>query len=168
MWTAGQTITPSRTLGWAGLFAVRREGHQHPAELAGTCTAIWYGPLPSCRRSIGEGPTPAFNHSRLRSAGCRSRPVVPRSAEALAETAASRELVARIDPRQPDLFTPIFIEPCKPLLSERVPTGDRWQYEIKHHGYRVQVHVTGDEVRIFTKSGLDWADRRSAVLDGEP
>jgi len=78
---------------------------------------------------------------------------IPRSLDALPEVLAGRRVVATVDPRQADLFAPTFIEPCKPVLSARVPAGERWQYEIKHDGYRAQVHMTGGEVRIFTKSG---------------
>lgn len=108
----------------------------------------------------------------------RPRPIA-RSSELL-RPSVGRQLVRREDPRQDDLFALPFVEPCKPALSAKVPTGPRWQYEIKHDGYRIQAHVHGDLVRLFTKSGLNWTDRmpaiaaamrdlpvQSAVLDGE-
>jgi bifunctional non-homologous end joining protein LigD len=69
------------------------------------------------------------------------------------------------DARQPDLFRPAFIEPCKPLLRERLPTGPLWRYEVKHDGYRVQAHACEGEVRIYTRRGLDWTDRMPAIRD---
>jgi bifunctional non-homologous end joining protein LigD len=41
--------------------------------------------------------------------------------------------------------------------------GERWQYEIKHDGYRLQSHVSGGQVRLFTKGGFDWAARMPAI-----
>jgi bifunctional non-homologous end joining protein LigD len=40
-----------------------------------------------------------------------------------------------------------------------VPTGELWQYEIKHDGYRVQAHVSARGVVLFTKAGHDWTAR---------
>jgi bifunctional non-homologous end joining protein LigD len=84
--------------------------------------------------------------------------------ESLAETIASQTVVRRVDPRQPDLFGVPFILPAKPTLQPRVPVGDRWQYEIKHDGYRAQCHVHEGRVRIYTKSGHDWAARMPGLV----
>ena len=51
------------------------------------------------------------------------------------------------------------------MLRTKVPTGPLWQYEIKHDGYRIQAHVHRGHVRLFTKSGLDYADRMPAIVD---
>jgi bifunctional non-homologous end joining protein LigD len=61
-----------------------------------------------------------------------------------------------------------------------VPTGDRWIHEVKFDGYRVQVHIANEDVRIFTRRGHDWTKRfakiaadawhlnvKSAIIDGE-
>jgi ATP-dependent DNA ligase len=63
---------------------------------------------------------------------------------------------------------------------EKVPTGDRWVHEIKFDGYRVQVHLANNEVKVFTRRGHDWTNRfkkiasdawhisaGSAIIDGE-
>jgi bifunctional non-homologous end joining protein LigD len=105
---------------------------------------------------------------------------IKRTADVADASVVSRPLVRRRDPRQAELFTTSFIEPCKPTLRSRAPVGSRWQYEIKHDGYRAQCHVNGGNVRIFTKSGFDYAPRMpgivqalqalqvdSAVIDGE-
>jgi bifunctional non-homologous end joining protein LigD len=113
-----------------------------------------------------------------------SRPRLPRSIKRSSDypdaKIASPPLVRRVDPRQADLFAPKFIKPCKPMLARRVPVGRVWQYEIKHDGYRAQVHLFEGQVRVFTKSGHDWTERMpgivaaleqlevaSAVIDGE-
>ena len=61
-----------------------------------------------------------------------------------------------------------------------MPAGERWLHEIKFDGYRVQVHVINEAVKVFTRRGHDWTNRfrkiaddawhiaaRSAIIDGE-
>jgi bifunctional non-homologous end joining protein LigD len=63
---------------------------------------------------------------------------------------------------------------------EKVPAGERWIHEIKFDGYRVQVHLANEAVKIFTRRGNDRTKRfkkvahdawrikaASAVVDGE-
>jgi len=65
-------------------------------------------------------------------------------------------------------------------LVDEVPAGNGWMHEIKYDGYRVLAAVKGKEVRIFTRTGLDWTDRfmpiaaplaalalPAALIDGE-
>jgi bifunctional non-homologous end joining protein LigD len=75
---------------------------------------------------------------------------------------------------------PGFVEPALASSIDRVPSGARWVHEIKFDGYRVQVHLANEAVRIFTRHGHDWTHRfkkvshdawhikaASAVIDGE-
>jgi ATP-dependent DNA ligase len=39
--------------------------------------------------------------------------------------------------------------------DEKVPSGSRWIYEIKFDGYRVQVHLANEAVKIFTRRSHD-------------
>ena len=61
-----------------------------------------------------------------------------------------------------------------------MPTARGFVHELKLDGYRVQAHLAGGRVRLFTRSGLDWTDRfrviaadvtklpaGQAVIDGE-
>lgn len=61
-----------------------------------------------------------------------------------------------------------FVEPALASPIERVPSGDRWIHEIKFDGYRVQVHLANEAVRIFTRRGHDWTNRsrRSRTTPG--
>jgi bifunctional non-homologous end joining protein LigD len=75
---------------------------------------------------------------------------------------------------------PGFIEPALASSIERVPSGERWLDEIKFDGYRVQVHLANESIRVFTRRGNDWTKRfkkiaedawhisaGSAIIDGE-
>jgi bifunctional non-homologous end joining protein LigD len=75
---------------------------------------------------------------------------------------------------------PGFIEPALATSIEKVPAGERWIHEIKFDGYRAQVHLANEAVKIFTRRGNDWTKRfkkvahdawrikaASAVIDGE-
>jgi bifunctional non-homologous end joining protein LigD len=75
---------------------------------------------------------------------------------------------------------PGFIEPALATSIEKVPSGTRWIHEIKFDGYRVQIHLANNAVKIFTRRGNDWTNRfkkvahdawrikaTSAVVDGE-
>lgn len=75
---------------------------------------------------------------------------------------------------------PGFITPALAVSIARVPAGERWIHEIKFDGYRVQLHLHSDAIRIFTRRGHDWTQRfrkiasdaflinaASAIIDGE-
>jgi bifunctional non-homologous end joining protein LigD len=61
-----------------------------------------------------------------------------------------------------------------------MPSGERWIHEIKFDGYRVQVHLVNEAIKVFTRRGNDWTKRfrkiaddawhisaGSAIIDGE-
>ncbi len=75
---------------------------------------------------------------------------------------------------------PAFIKPQLATLVDTAPEGEDWLHEIKYDGYRLMAAVAGDQVRLYTRSGLDWSDRfaqlvpafqalglRAALIDGE-
>src|SRR6266481_1775825 len=75
---------------------------------------------------------------------------------------------------------PGFIEPELATSVEKVPSGERWLHEIKFDGYRVQLHIANDDIKLFTRRGNDWTKRfkriaseaylinaGSAIIDGE-
>jgi bifunctional non-homologous end joining protein LigD len=51
---------------------------------------------------------------------------------------------------------PAFCEPMLATLVETAPEGKDWLYEIKYDGYRALIAADGAQVRIHTRSGLDW------------
>lgn len=50
-------------------------------------------------------------------------------------------------------------------LVDAVPSGNRWLHEMKYDGYRLEVVVGGGRARAFTRSGLDWSDRFSGIVE---
>ena len=61
-----------------------------------------------------------------------------------------------------------------------MPTGADWLHEIKYDGYRIEARKAGDDITLFSRSGLDWTLRfpaiarametlpcKSALIDGE-
>lgn len=44
-------------------------------------------------------------------------------------------------------------------LVEKVPSGGRWIHEVEFDGYRVQLHVVNDDIKVFTRRGNDWTKR---------
>jgi bifunctional non-homologous end joining protein LigD len=75
---------------------------------------------------------------------------------------------------------PGFIAPALASKIDKVPSGDRWLHEIKFDGYRVQLRIANDDIKVFTRRGYDWTSRfrkvagdaylinaGSAIIDGE-
>ncbi|MEN3976797.1 non-homologous end-joining DNA ligase [Emcibacter sp. SYSU 3D8] len=58
---------------------------------------------------------------------------------------------------------PGFVKPALATLVEDVPEGDDWLFEIKFDGYRAIAAASGDEVRIYTRNGLDWTSKYPAI-----
>jgi len=67
--------------------------------------------------------------------------------------------------RRGDGKLPAFRKPQLATLVDSVPTGSQWIHEIKFDGYRALIAVAGGEVKIYTRSGLDWTDRFRPVAD---
>ncbi|SFV19472.1 hypothetical protein [Bradyrhizobium arachidis] len=60
---------------------------------------------------------------------------------------------------------PGFVGPALASSIVRVPSGARWIHEIKFDGYRVQVHLANEAVKVFTRRGHDWTNRFKKVAD---
>ncbi|KAA0692574.1 DNA ligase D [Neorhizobium sp. P12A] len=76
---------------------------------------------------------------------------------------------------------PDFVEPVLAKLKPKPPAGEHWIHEIKFDGYRLQARLDDGELKLLTRSGLDWTDRfgktvaaalqalpaKTALIDGE-
>jgi bifunctional non-homologous end joining protein LigD len=80
----------------------------------------------------------------------------------------------------PSRSPPRFVKPQLALAVAKPPEGERWCHEIKLDGYRLHARIDGDDIRLLTRTGLDWTKRygatiaalrqlpvRSAYIDGE-
>jgi bifunctional non-homologous end joining protein LigD len=73
----------------------------------------------------------------------------------------SRSRSSRGRPRNaPAAFIPF----CLPSVSQRPPRGPGWAHELKHDGYRLQIHVRDGRVRLYTMNGADWTSRYSLIV----
>jgi ATP-dependent DNA ligase len=57
------------------------------------------------------------------------------------------------------------IHPCRPTVAQRPPRGQGWVHELKHGGYRLQVHVPDGRVRLFTMKAADWTKRYPRITE---
>ena len=60
---------------------------------------------------------------------------------------------------------PPFIEPSAPVLGREPPRGREWLHEVKHDGWRAQLHKTDGEVVIYSKTGADFTKRFRSIAD---
>src|SRR5687767_1466708 len=79
-------------------------------------------------------------------------------------------------PAQP----PTWIKPQLTRLVEEAPAGKDWLHEIKYDGYRMHARLDGGQIKLLTRTGLDWSHRyrrsiealgslraKTAYIDGE-
>lgn len=60
---------------------------------------------------------------------------------------------------------PGFQAPQLALLSDRVPEGTDWIHETKYDGYRTSALIYKKSVKLYTRNGLDWTEKYSAIRD---
>jgi bifunctional non-homologous end joining protein LigD len=58
-----------------------------------------------------------------------------------------------------------FIQPCRPIVAKQPPSGEGWVHELKHDGYRLQIHVRDGRVKLYTMSGADWTKRYPRIVE---
>src|SRR5262249_30981390 len=59
----------------------------------------------------------------------------------------------------------IFIPPCRPTVADRPPSGPGWVHELKHDGYRLQVHIRDGRAGLNTMNGTDWSGRYPRIIE---
>jgi ATP-dependent DNA ligase len=75
---------------------------------------------------------------------------------------------------------PAWIKPQLCQLVREAPSGDGWAHELKFDGYRMHARLDQGDVRLLTRTGLNWTGKypaiatalgmipaRRAYLDGE-
>ena len=71
----------------------------------------------------------------------------------------------RNSPGRPLNAPAAFIHPCQPTVAKEPPSGPGWAHELKHDGYRLQIHVRDGRVRLFTMNGNDWTKRYPRIVE---
>ncbi len=50
-------------------------------------------------------------------------------------------------------------------LTDKVPTGNDWIFEIKYDGYRMISFVENKKVKMFTRNGIDYTKKLNSVVE---
>src|SRR6266852_2196939 len=58
---------------------------------------------------------------------------------------------------------PQWIKPQLTQLVDQAPDGPDWLHEIKFDGYRMHGRLDRGEVRLLTRTGLDWTHKYPAI-----
>jgi bifunctional non-homologous end joining protein LigD len=74
----------------------------------------------------------------------------------MAPPRSSARFIARMIKGAKPVPMPGFIEPALATRRDEAPVGDKWVHEVKYDGWRVQAHLDGDEVTLFTRRGHNW------------
>ena len=75
------------------------------------------------------------------------------------------DMVLRSSRGRPRNAPAAFIHPCQPTVATKPPSGPGWAHELKHDGYRLQIHVRDGRVRLYTMNGADWSKRYPLIID---
>lgn len=59
---------------------------------------------------------------------------------------------------------PAWIAPQLTRLVSEAPDGPNWVHEIKYDGYRIHARIDGNDIRLLTRTGLDWSHRYKATV----
>jgi bifunctional non-homologous end joining protein LigD len=65
----------------------------------------------------------------------------------------------------PKEHQPVFLEPQLATMAEVPPANEGWLHELKLDGYRVQARKDGKQVRMLTRTGLDWTARMRPIAN---
>src|SRR5580700_3362424 len=68
-------------------------------------------------------------------------------------------------PRTKSYSAAATIEPCLPRKAKVPPSGPDWLHEIKHDGFRILARKDGDQVKLITRNGYDFADCCRLIVD---
>jgi bifunctional non-homologous end joining protein LigD len=60
---------------------------------------------------------------------------------------------------------PDFLSPQLATMAEVPPSNDGWLHELKLDGYRVQARKNGRQVKLLTRTGLDWTARMRSIAN---
>lgn len=58
-----------------------------------------------------------------------------------------------------------FIVPSAPVLKREPPTGPEWLHEVKHDGWRGQLHLRQGKAVIYSRNGIDLTCRFRSIAE---
>jgi ATP-dependent DNA ligase len=61
--------------------------------------------------------------------------------------------------------SPKWIKPQLTRLVDEAPTGNDWVHEIKYDGYRMHARIDGRDIKLLTRTGLDWSHRYKRTIE---
>src|SRR3954453_10928910 len=82
----------------------------------------------------------------------------------MARRVSRRATVGRVIRRTAADALPDFVPPQLTALTETAPEGADWAHELKWDGYRMHARVDRGNVRLLTRTGLDWTDKYPAIV----
>jgi len=59
---------------------------------------------------------------------------------------------------------PAWVKPQLSQLVKQAPSGDEWGHELKFDGYRMHARLDCGDIRLLTRTGLDWTDKYPAIV----
>lgn len=57
------------------------------------------------------------------------------------------------------------VSPMLATLSDKIPTGKNWAFEIKYDGYRIIAFKNGKTVKLFSRNGNDYTKKFSTISE---
>ena len=60
---------------------------------------------------------------------------------------------------------PDWVAPQLTQLVDAAPDGDQWLHEINYDGYRMHARLDRGEVKLLTRTGLDWTHKYPAIAE---
>jgi bifunctional non-homologous end joining protein LigD len=50
------------------------------------------------------------------------------------------------------------------IVAKQPPIGPGWAHELKHDGYRLQIHIRDGRVKLYTINGANWSKRYPLIV----
>ena len=60
---------------------------------------------------------------------------------------------------------PAWMRPQLTRLTDEAPGGKEWLHEVKYDGYRMHARIDGKQIKLLTRTGLDWSHRYRRTIE---
>ena len=96
--------------------------------------------------------------------GLKPKKTTTTPAEAVWDSEEASGKATPAKPRTKSAHLPDFRPPQLATLVSEVPEGRDWLFEMKYDGYRCLAAISGEQVRLYTRTGQDWTDRFKVIV----